>query len=162
MKLNDTHLTDALCLCLNAKGALEFIRDSGEVVEVAPVRCFPWSRQAEYISLRDKENREISLIKKLDLLSKTSRAAVITVLAELDFVFQVTRVLAIDTEFEIRNWKVETRQGGCQFQTKMDEWPWMLNSNEMLVQDICSNLFKISNIKQLDKTSQELLWPYID
>jgi hypothetical protein len=77
-------------------------------------------------------------------------------------VFEVTRVVDIDEEIEIRNWLVETRQGSRRFQTHLDDWPRELPGGGMLVRDVAGDLYHLVNPKGMDKGSRELLWAFVD
>jgi hypothetical protein len=143
-------------------GRLMAIRDGGEPVVVRARRCFPWVERGGYITLRDGDEKEVALIKRLDELDAESRLAVEAGLAESAFVLEVDRLEAIETEFEIRVWRVHTRQGPFVFQTKLDEWPRKTPQGGLLVRDVAGNLFHIANPRQLDRESQKLLWAYID
>src|SRR2546423_10697291 len=91
-------------------GRLLAITERGAI----PVRvrqCFPWSEPHRHLSLRDAEEREVLLVEDPATLGAASREALERALAEAGFVLQVTRVLSIDEEVEIRQWTVETRHG---------------------------------------------------
>ena len=93
---------------------------------LTPVRvrpCFPWSDPSRHFSLRDDDDNEVALVANPATLDHASRRALENALAEAGFVFEVTRVLDIDEEIEIRHWRVETRQGSRRFQTHLDDWP---------------------------------------
>jgi hypothetical protein len=145
----------------SATGEIFFVRD-GKSTGARLCSCFPWSESRRYISLRDYEANELALIEDLGDLDQESRAAVEMALGETDFVFEVEEVLSLVTEFEIRNWRVRTRQGETQFQTELDDWPRPLAGGGLLFRDVVGNLFLIPDPKRLDERSQKLLWAYID
>jgi hypothetical protein len=142
-------------------GRLLTLRD-GQSTPVRPVRCFPWSRPAVYISLRDESNREVAMVEDPAALDPDSRAALELALAEAGFVLQVERVVAIDDELEIRIWKVETRQGARTFQTARDDWPRALPGGSFLVRDVAGDLYLIPASDKLDPKSRRALWAFID
>src|SRR5256714_2195266 len=72
---------------------------------VAVRRCFPWSEPARYLSLRDSEEEEFAVVRDPADLDVRSRAALEMALAVAGFVFEVTRLLEIDEEVEIRHWR---------------------------------------------------------
>lgn len=151
-----------LNLTLMEDGRLRTFNRHNKECVVKAIRCFPWSHKDRYISLRDDKGGEIALIDDLSNLDQDSRQAIETALSETDFLFHIQRIEAIDTEFEIRNWKVVTQQGAYQFQTKLNEWPHKLKKTGYLIKDVAGNLFCIENIQSLDKASQKLLWAYLD
>lgn len=129
---------------------------------VRAIRCFPWSEPKRFISLRDHDENEIALITDLDQLDAHSRKTIESALAEAAFVLEVTRIDSIDEEFEIRNWRVQTRQGPRTFQTHRDEWPRPVDGGGFLVHDVAGDLFHIPTDDRLDETSRKRLRVYID
>ncbi len=125
-------------------------------------RCFPWSRPSQYVSLRDDEENEFALIRDLDELDSKSRDALGLALAEAGFVLGVVRILEIEEEVEIRNWKVETRCGARTFQTRLDDWPREVPGGGILIRDVAGDLYLVSDPEDLDKKSRDLLWAFID
>src|SRR6185503_6458806 len=94
----------------------------GEPVPVRLRQCFPWSEPGLHLSLRDDEDREVAIVDDPAELEPESRQALEQALAEAGFVLEVTRVLDIVEEVEIRQWTVDTRQGRRSFQTHLDDW----------------------------------------
>jgi len=134
----------------------------GAAVAVRPRQCFPWSEPHRYLSLRDGEEREVALVEDPAALAPESRRALEGALAEAGFVLEVTRVLAIDEEVEIRQWTVDTRQGRRSFQTHLDDWPRALPAGGLLVRDVAGDLYRLPPARALDRHSRELLWAFVD
>jgi len=135
------------------------VDERGVALRIAP--CFPWSRAGRYISVRTSGDKEIALIGNLSELAKDTRRLVEQALAEIGFVLEITRVKSIETEIEVRNWVVETRQGPFTFQTKLDEWPDPLDDGNLVLRDVAGNLFLIPDPTTLDAQSRKLLWPFV-
>ena len=129
-----------------------------------PVRvrqCFPWSEPHRHLSLRDAEEKEILLVEDPASLGAASREALERALAEAGFVLEVTRVLSIEEEVEIRQWEVETRHGPRAFQTHLDDWPRSLPNGGILIRDVAGDLYRLM-VTELDRKSRELLWAFVD
>jgi hypothetical protein len=129
-----------------------------------PVRvrqCFPWSEPHRHLSLRDNEEKEVVFVAEPSSLGAASRAALERAVAEAGFVLEVTRVVSIDEEVEIRQWVVETRHGQRSFQTHLDDWPRDLPDGGLLIRDVAGDLYRLT-VKELDKQSRELLWAFVD
>lgn len=124
-------------------------------------RLFPWSEAARHVSLRDAGNREFALVGPGDRLDDTSRAALDEAVVAAGFVLEVTRVLAVDDEIEIRVWTVETRQGPRRFQTPLDEWPREVPAGGLLIRDVAGDLYLIPDPGALDARSRDLLWAFV-
>lgn len=136
---------------------------SGATVRRVTVRpCFPWSESRRFISLRDDDHVEVALVKDPAELDPASRSALEQALAEAGFLLEVTRVLGIEEEVEIRHWRVETRQGPRTFQTRLDDWPRSLPDGGFLIRDVGGDLYHIAAPAALDKQSRALLWAFVD
>jgi Domain of unknown function (DUF1854) len=152
--------TPEVTLRHRADGRLWVTRDGVE----RPVwvqRCFPWSEPERFLSLRD-EDEEVAFIAEPDTLDPESRAALARALEEAGFVLDVTRVVAIDEEVEIRRWEVETAQGPRRFATRLDDWPQALPHGGLLVRDVAGDLYRVRQPAQLDRHSRGLLWAFVD
>src|SRR6476619_3393108 len=137
------------------------------MVDGAPVpvrlrQCFPWSEPGLHLSLRDDAEREVAIVDDPAELDTESRVAIEQALAEAGFVLEVTRVLDIDEEVEIRQWTVETRQGRRSFQTHLDDWPRALPNGGILIRDVAGDLYRLAAPAQMDRKSRELLWAFVD
>jgi hypothetical protein len=77
-------------------------------------------------------------------------------------VLEVTRVLSIEEEVEIRHWVVETKHGRRSFQTHLDDWPRALPMGGLLIRDVAGDLYRLAAPGQLDRRSRELLWAFVD
>ena len=144
-----------------ADGRLVALVD-GEPVPVRLRQCFPWSEPHRHLSLRDAKDREVALVEDPATLPAGSREALERALAEAGFVLEVTQVLAIDEEVEIRQWTVETRQGRRTFQTHLDDWPRTLPMGRLLIRDVGGDLYRLPEARHMDRRSRELLWAFVD
>lgn len=137
------------------------------LIDDVPIRvklrqCFPWSEPGLHLSLRDDQDREVAIVDDPEDLDDESRSAIEHAIAEAGFVLEVTRVLDIEEEVEIRQWTVDTRQGRRQFQTHLDDWPRALPNGDLLIRDVAGDLYRLSNPKGMDKQSRELIWAFVD
>ncbi|PYO94907.1 MAG: hypothetical protein DMD62_04025 [Gemmatimonadetes bacterium] len=154
-------VTRALTLEWRADGSLWAVRGEEERA-VSVRRCFPWSEPGRHLSLRDADEEEFAFVRDPAELDPRSRAALERALEVAGFVFEVTRVLEIEEEVEIRRWLVETRQGPRAFQTRLDDWPRGLPHGGLLIRDLAGDLYHLVEPKRLDKQSRELLWAFVD
>jgi hypothetical protein len=150
-----------LLLRLAADGRLHVTVD-GRCVAVRVRQCFPWSEPGLHLSLRDDEDREVAIVDDPASLEPESRRALEQALAEAGFVLEVTRVVNIEEEVEIRQWTVETQQGPRSFQTHLDDWPRVLPTGGLLIRDVAGDLYRLTSPETMDKHSRELLWAFVD
>ena len=150
----------ALSLEIDESGQL-FVADDPPVA-VRVRQCFPWSEPHRYLSLRDASDREIAIVQNPATLDEESRAALERALGIAGFVLEVTRVVDIDEEVEIRQWAVETTSGPRSFQTHLDDWPRVLPDGGLLVRDVAGDLYKLGAPHTLDRKTRDLLWAFVD
>jgi hypothetical protein len=143
-------------------GRVWLLRPGVEAVPVMVRRPFPWTAPNRFLSLADSEENEILLIANPEDLDADSRKVLEAEAREIGFILEIESVDEIVTEYEIRNWKVRTRQGSCVFQTKRDEWPIPLRQGGYLIRSIDGNVFHVRELEELDEKSQKILWAYID
>ena len=153
--------SDALTLRNAGDGRL-FAIVGGEAVGVRLRQCFPWSEPHRHLSLRDEDDEEVALVEDPATLAPESRRALEQALAEAGFVLEVVRVLSIDEEVEIRQWKVETKHGPRSFQTHLDDWPRALPKGGLLIRDVAGDLYLLAAPQEMDRRSRELLWAFVD
>jgi hypothetical protein len=153
--------TGARTLACRRDGRLWAVKDGVERAVVVR-RCFPWSEPGRFVSLRDDDEEEFALVRDPAELDVESRRALETALVDAGFVLQVTRVLEIEEEVELRHWRVETRQGPRLFQTRLDDWPRALPQGGLLVRDVAGDLYHLAEPRELDRRSRKLLWAFVD
>ena len=137
-------------------------RTADGTTPVRPVRCFPWSGPATFVSLRDDADREVALVADPAELEPASRALLEEALAHAGFVLRVTRILSIVDELEVRVWRVDTQAGSRLLQTARDEWPRPLPSGDLLLRDVAGDLYLLPSPSSLDPASRLLVWPFTD
>ena len=143
-------------------GQLWTVKGGFESRAVSVRRCFPWSDPARFVSLRDKDDDEVALIREPSSLDDASREVLEQALAEAGFVLRVVKVYEVEEEVEIRTWKVETEQGPRSFQTRLDDWPRDLPGGGLLIRDVADDLYHIADRDELDDKSKKLLWAFAD
>jgi len=137
-------------------------RIGGKWVAVRLRQCFPWSEPGRHVSLRDDEDEEVALVEDPAALAPESRSALERAVAEAGFVLEVTRVVDVEEEVEIRQWTVETKHGRRSFQTHLDDWPRALPMGGLLIRDVAGDLYRLPPPETLDARSRELLWAFVD
>ena len=124
--------------------------------------CFPWSEPERYLSLRDKEGVELTVVDDLNDLDEESREAAQAELKQARFCFEVTAIDSVERDFELRVWKVRTDGGPRRFLTHLDTWPFKLPDGVLILRDLAGDLYRISDPDKLDRKSGKLLWAFRD
>jgi hypothetical protein len=153
-------------LARNAEGRLVLSRQNGanadEAMPVQAVCCFPWSKPQEYISLRDDKGHEQVLIEALDSLNLEHRQLIEEELALRNFLPRVTQILDIIDQMEFFHWQVMTTAGPRSFHTRRHKRPRQLGNGQMMIRDICNDIYLVSGSEDMDAKSLRLLWVYLD
>jgi len=152
---------EELVLSLRADGRLTAMKD-GTLKIVWVRQTFPWSEPARYLSLRDDDEEEFALVPDASGLEPGSRRALEQALVIAGFVLEVTRVISVEEEIEVRAWSVETAQGPRTFQTRLDDWPRLLPHGGLLIRDVAGDLYHIADPDSMDRHSRDLLWAFVD
>ncbi len=145
-----------------ADGQIQAQADGLQATPVRVTRCFPWTEPGRFLSLRDDDDEEVALVESSGELDPASRKVLEEGLAEAGFVFEVSEILEVEEEVEIRTWKVRTTQGARSFQTPRDEWPREMPGGGLLIRDVAADLYYIPRPDQLDARSQRQLWAFVD
>jgi len=135
---------------------------NGTETEVQVYQCFPWSDPLGFISLRDLDENEVTLIERISDLDSSSRQAVERALVAAGFVLEIIALESVEEDFEIRNWNVKTCQGKRKFQTRLDDDLRKISGNGLLIEDVAGDLYFIRDPEALDRKSKKLLWAFLD
>ena len=156
-------VSEKLELKLTPAGQFRCRKPGAEEFCDAKVRpCFPLSSPTRWYSIHDDEGHELGLVESLTDLDGESRAALEQALASAGFLIKIVRIETIETEHDLRNWKVETTGGERRFQTRMGSWPRKLDDGGVLIQDVAEDLYLIPNLGELDERSRKILWAFSD
>jgi len=142
-------------------GRLWVVDANGET-PVELTRCFPWSAPGKYLSLRDERGEERAFVPSTEQLDPSSRITVEATLSRAGFVLDVTRIVSIEEDFELRLWVVETAQGERRFQTPLDAFPRELEADALVIEDVFGDLYRVREPHRLDPKSRKLLWAFTD
>jgi len=134
----------------------------GNSVPVKAQRCFPWSETGRWVSLRNEKDEELVLIENVDDLPPVSRRALERALSESVFMLVVESVEEVEEEFELRRWKVMTRQGPRSFQTRLDEWPRQTPGGGLMIRDLSGDVYHVPEVVEMDEASRKRLWAFAD
>lgn len=138
------------------------IEKDGKAIEVFVKESFPWSNPGEFLSLRDIDDNEILLVESLESGLEIETVKLLKEeLLNSQFVLKVVSIEDIIEDVELRRFFVTTEQGKRQFQTKLEDWPEVVDGNVILVEDLAGDIFRIEDWTKLDKSSKKKLSPYV-
>jgi hypothetical protein len=131
------------------------------IVDARVARCFPWSVPQAYVSIRNKDGKEVVLLKTLDGLDEASRAIIQLELRDKVFNPKITRIVEHDTEFGVTSVTAETDRGPVTFQIRSRDDVRILSASRLLFRDADGNTYEVSDVMALDAASQKFLENYL-
>ena len=139
------------------------LRDGSVIEDLEPHRLFPITNATMFISLLDKNEREVAFVRDFEELDEASAEAIKACFAEYYMIPQITAVLSISERFGSIKWKVETDRGPVTFRirNRQSDIKHLRGSSRVLVRDSNDNRYEIPDYTALDSHSKYLLFPYL-
>jgi len=134
---------------------------SDPVTEAKVARSFPWSLPDSYIALRDKEGKELALLKSLDELDPSSREVVLRELRDKVFTPRIKRVIEHKAEFGVTSITAETDRGVVTFQVRSRDDVRVLSDRRLLFRDADGNGYEVFDLESLDAASRKCMQDYL-
>lgn len=145
--------------------SLTFRQEDGEEKTYDRVklqRNFPNSTPEEYVSVLDKEDNEICMIRSLsDLGEKT--AEILRREAERRYrVFRIKKILSVNQRYGFSYWKIESDDGVREF-TVQDTYRSFrkIGGDRATVSDVDGNRYEIPSLSGLDRRSMKKIELFI-
>ncbi len=140
-------------------GGFLSLTDGGErYPRVFLYRSFPFSLSDEYISVRDKEGKEIGMIRRISDFPAEVQALLREELERRYFTPVITKIRSVKEEFGYTYWDVETDCGPLRFTVKEAHHNVVLLGPEhLLIVDVDGNRFEIPDCTALDSQSRRFI-----
>ena len=157
---NDIHFLDCASLSFRRSGSqIEILTDGkDDWLEVTFARLFPFSDPEGWVSVIDKDGKELGLIRDLGDLSSESRELIRGELERRYVMPRIRQVLSCRDRADMIEWKVETDRGPTTFLTRslrdQAEHP---SPNRLVIKDVDDNRYDIPNVMSLPTQSRRLL-----
>ena len=139
---------------------LAWIADSGERVEITPVRCFPLTQPDRYISLRNRQGEEVFLAPSLGEFSPEVRKRIEAELAAREFILEVLRIVRVSSIAEPNSWDVETDRGTARFTLQSEGDVRRVGPHRLLIVDTHGIRYLIPDSRKLDSYSKRIIERY--
>lgn len=121
-------------------------------------RAFPFSEENSFISIRDRENKEIGIIKDLKDFSEDIGELFNAELTRRYLLPILCNICSVKEEFGYSYWDVVTNIGPKKFTIKKDNSSLInIKGNQILITDVDGNRYKIEDYTQLDERSYKLI-----
>lgn len=118
-------------------------------------RAFPFDHPFSYISVLDKDSKEIGMIADLAVLKEEDAAAIRRELDRKYYTPVVKSILSMKDKFGFSYWKVLTDEGELSF-TLQDTFHSLMKvdgGTRIFITDIDGNRYEIPDIEALDRSS---------
>ena len=138
---------------------VRLIKKDGSVIEdLEPRKLFPFSNSEMYITLLDKNEKEVGFVRKLDEIDEESRKVLEECFKEYYMIPKISRLLECEDKFGMLKWTVDTDRGVITFQIRNRHSDIkMLYDGRVLVRDSADNRYEIPDHTLLSKRSRNLL-----
>ena len=132
------------------------------IKELEPRRLFPVTNENMYITLLDKNEREVCFVRDLDELDEASAAALRECFKEFYRIPKITALLEVTEKFGTLTWRVDTNLGIVKFRIRNRHSDIKnLSDTRVLIRDTNDNRYEIPDWTVLDKHSRHLLFTYL-
>lgn len=144
---------DFIKLTLTAQND-EGVVETKEYPRIFLHRVFPFDHPYSYISVLDKEQKEIGLISDVDTFDDKVKEMLHAELDRKYYTPVITRILSLKDKYGYSYWKVETDEGELTF-TLRDTFHSLLkvHNTRIFVNDIDGNRYEIPDVEKLDRKS---------
>lgn len=152
-------LTPDQCTFERSDGGLLSMDLDGETYEgISIQRGFPFSHGDDYLSVRDKDGKELGMIRSVSDFGRDAQRLIASELERRYFTPTITRISRIKEEFGYAYWDVETDRGPRRFTVRgLQDSILPIGSERILIIDVDGNRFEIPDVTALDQKSFKLI-----
>ena len=139
------------------------IKDGTVIEDLEPRRLFPITKTDMFITLLDKDEREVGFVRDLNELDPDSRRVLEECFSEFYMIPKITQINQCEEKFGSLKWFVETDHGTVAFRirNRHSDIKLLYGTNRVLVRDSNDNRYEIKDYTKLDAHSQHLLFSYL-
>ena len=139
------------------------MKDGTVYEDLEPRMLFPYTNHTMYITLLDKDEKELGFVRDLEELDKDSKKALEECFKEYYMVPKITRVIDCEDKFGTLKWTVDTDRGEITFNIKNrhSDIKHLYGTPRIIVRDSNDNRYEIPDIDALDANSKRKLFSYL-
>ena len=146
----------------DAWGRLVLIDATGaRHIGVEPIRGFPISDPEHFISLCDREGRELVCVQDMAKLPAATRQVLEQDLSRREFVPVIERIASVSSGADPTEWQVDTDRGPTTFLLKSEDDVRRLGPDSALVIDSHGLRYLVPDTKKMDAASRRILERYL-
>ncbi|MBQ9079684.1 MAG: DUF1854 domain-containing protein [Clostridia bacterium] len=139
------------------------LNDGTVIEDLEPRRLFPHTDTDHYISLLNKKEKEIALVKDIKELDEASRKALEECFKEYYLIPKISQVLHVEDKFGALSFRVMTDRGEISFRirNRHSDIKMLHKDGRILIRDSDDNRYEIPCYNDLDRHSKHLLFSYV-
>ncbi len=128
-----------------------------DVIDVRVRRAFPWSSPSHFISIRNKDGKEVLLVENLFDLPPDVAKIIDAEPTSTSFNPRITRVIHVDVRFGFQTWHLQTDRGPIEFRVQEREDIRFMPDGRFTVKDADGNLYEMPPLTNLDPQSRKAI-----
>ena len=137
-------------------------KKGGKVYEdLEPRRLFPVTNPDMYITLLDKDEKEVAFVRDFKELDEASADALRACFADYYRIPRITAITKSEYKFGILFWSTETDRGPVRFRISNVRHDLLRIGDRVLIRDSNDNRYEIPDIENLDRRSKKLLFEFL-
>lgn len=135
---------------------LFFINGNSKHGPVSVKRSYPLTDPDHYIVVNDENGKFLAMVDDFTALDSASRQIIDAELDRVYFLPKIQKINAIDDQFSIMVWDVETDRGQRTFEviSRKRDIRW-LTDDHIVVEDADGNRYQIEDLSALDENSRD-------
>ena len=139
------------------------LRDGTVIEDLELRRLFPVTNESMFITLLDRDEREVAFIRDLEEIDEESERILLDCFREYYMIPQITALLDSSEKFGALKWTVETDRGIVSFRirNRHSDIKNFHGTTRVFVRDSNDNRYEIKDYTALDARSQRLLFSYL-
>ena len=139
------------------------LRDGTVIEPLEPRLLFPFSNTTMFITLLDKDEKEIGFVRDLEELNEDSAKALQACFSEYYMIPKIDQIIAISEKYSSIKWTVKTDRGTVSFRirNRQSDIKNLYGTTRVLIRDSNDNRYEIPDYTKLDQHSKYLLFPYL-
>ena len=125
--------------------------------------AFPFDTPHEYISVLDKDSKEIGMIRALSELKKETQELLMAELSRKYYAPKITKILSVKERYGFSYWQVVLSDDRSFSFTVQDTYRSILRITyqHLFIIDVDGNRFEIPNVEALDRASYKKIELYL-
>lgn len=141
------------------------VSDSGNTVSCDRVflhRAFPYDEPFSFLSVLDRDEKEIGIIRNLDDFDEASQAILKNELEKKYFIAEIQKIHSVKERFGFSYWKVGTTAGELEI-TFRDTYRSIvrITPTHLFLTDYNGNRYEIPDVDKLDRKSRKHIDIYL-